>query len=489
MKKWHVALGLTAFSIAIRVPLLDAPLDRDEGSLACFALGLLDGRMPYRDFADIKPPLLYPAYLPLALAGSVSSSLFRLAGAFWNSLSVLLLWRLSARIMGEKTALVAGVLMALFTADPSAAGFIISPELLSHLPVAGAMLLLYSAIRLTSPRQAVLAGAILGIAIGMKQQALPLVFMVITAWGCRQGARISLGFFSGALATGLASTGGLALAGLFWPALDCASWGAIHILKALPVSGITEAFASIFGGAAATQAPLWLLAAIGLSDSRIPRRDRIFIGTWLLGALAGIAMGRRPYPYYLQLVVPPLALAGGLGIRRLFRKPVGKVASSFRWILAGATLLSLFQVFPLLTVTREIRARSLQPDNYFLEAEAVAGWLAKNAPGNKPVFIAGSELEIAFQSGMKFAGRAPLPYLLSVKSPDSGNIAGEWIKGVRSDEPGSAVFCRSMKAWGDVYSDPETTRRLKQTALNYLSGPEWKKAVSIPPFDVYLRNR
>jgi len=489
MKKWQTGLGLAAFSIAVRLPLFDAPLDRDEGSLACFALGLLDGRLPYRDFADIKPPLLYPAYLPLAWAGTLAPELFRLAGALWNALSAILLWRFSARIAGEKTALFAGVLFAIFTADPSAAGFIITPELLSHFPVIGAMLLFYSAMKKPETKRAFLAGVLLGIAICMKQQTLPLLLMAIFAAGFRPGFRLAAAFPGGAAVAGLACAGGLGLAGLLSPALENASWGAVHIFAALPVGGIPGALASIFGGALATQAPFWLLALFGLTHPRIPRRDRAFIGAWLLCAVAGIAMGRRPYPYYLQLSIPPLALAGGLGMGRLIRGPAKPAVISMRLAVAGTALFSLLQIIPLLTAGRETRARSLQPGNYFLEAEKVADWLAKNAPGKSPVFIAGSELEIAYRAGIRFAGRVPLPYLLTVKSPGSANLRNEWLAGVRVDAPKSAVFCRSMKAWGDVYSDPETTGNLRKSALDYLKGPGWILAASIPPFDIYLRKR
>ena len=473
--------------MAVRLPLLDAPLDRDEGSLACFALGLLEGRLPYRDFADIKPPLLYLAYLPMALAGLLAPILFKLTGFLWNALSVILIWRLATRFAGEKTALLVALIFAVYTADPSAVGFTITPELLSHLPVIGALLLFHSTLRKPVPGRALLAGCLLGIAICMKQQVLPLLLLFIMAPLYRRSLRISFEFLLGALLTGLVCAGVLAISGLLWTALDSASWGAVNIIAALPASGIPHSLSSIFGGAITTQTALWLLALIGLSDRKIPLRDRLFIGIWFLCAVAGIAMGRRPYPYYLQLALPPLAISGGIGLARLIRGPASAVISMARVCVAGAVLFSLFRVFPLITVTREVRAWALHPDNHFLEAEKVADWLRDNGPRTAPIFVAGSELEIAYLAGLKFAGRCPLPYLLTIKSPDSGKIRDEWLKGVEADAPGVAVYCRSMKAWGDVYSDLETTNKLRKAAKDYLEGPDWTLVNSIPPFDIYIR--
>ena len=482
-------MGLAAFSLAVRLPLLDAPLDRDEGSLACFALGLLDGRLPYRDFIDIKPPLLYIAYLPMALAGLLDPVLFRLVAGLWNALSAILLWRLGARLGGEKAGLLAGILFALFTADPSASGFIISPEFLSHLPVIAGMLALYSALKKESSVMPVIAGILVGVSIGMKQQVIPLLGLILLAPAFRGGYRVMAGWLAGAALAGLAVTGIMAAGGLVHPALESAFWGARHIMAALPASGIPSALGKIFGGAIATQCALWLAAAIGLTDRKAPGQTRLFIGSWLFLSAVGIAFGRRPYPYYLQLAIPPLALAGALGLARLARKGAGTAITAARIAVAGAALFSLMRLAPLAAVSREIRARALHPDNNFYEAEMAANWIRENAPGDSPVFLAGSELEIAYLAKRKFAGRYPLPYLLSVKSPDSGKLRDEWMRGVRNDRPGVAVYCRSMKAWGDVYSDPATTGSIRKAALDYLEGPDWMLARSIPPFDIYIKRR
>src|SRR3989337_1933133 len=48
--------------VVLYLPFVRAPFERDEGVYATIAQGLLDGRVPYRDLFDNKPPLVYGWY-------------------------------------------------------------------------------------------------------------------------------------------------------------------------------------------------------------------------------------------------------------------------------------------------------------------------------------------------------------------------------------------------------------------------------------------
>ena len=47
----------------LRLPLLDLPLERDEGAYAVVASEMRHGAIPYRDVFDHKPPVIHLAYL------------------------------------------------------------------------------------------------------------------------------------------------------------------------------------------------------------------------------------------------------------------------------------------------------------------------------------------------------------------------------------------------------------------------------------------
>src|SRR3954447_25412161 len=60
-------MALVLLTAALRLPLLDVPLERDEGEYAYIAWRLSHNELPYRDWVDQKPPAVFWVYR-LALA-------------------------------------------------------------------------------------------------------------------------------------------------------------------------------------------------------------------------------------------------------------------------------------------------------------------------------------------------------------------------------------------------------------------------------------
>ena len=54
--------GLILITTAARIPLLDVPLERDEGEYAYIAWRLGHNELPYRDWVDQKPPAIFWVY-------------------------------------------------------------------------------------------------------------------------------------------------------------------------------------------------------------------------------------------------------------------------------------------------------------------------------------------------------------------------------------------------------------------------------------------
>ena len=53
---------IVLLTMAIRLPLLDIPLERDEGEYAYIAWRLGHHELPYRDWVDQKPPGIFWVY-------------------------------------------------------------------------------------------------------------------------------------------------------------------------------------------------------------------------------------------------------------------------------------------------------------------------------------------------------------------------------------------------------------------------------------------
>jgi len=73
-----LALSIGLLVIAIRAPLMDLPLERDEGGYAYIAWRMTLGETPYLDWFDQKPPGIFAAYrVALSLASRCSISYAR----------------------------------------------------------------------------------------------------------------------------------------------------------------------------------------------------------------------------------------------------------------------------------------------------------------------------------------------------------------------------------------------------------------------------
>ena len=85
-------MGLLALLVlSIRAPLMDLPLERDEGEYAYIAWRMDQGEMPYRDWFDQKPPGVFFAYqAALAMPGEAVVNFRIVAAIFAAAASVAL---------------------------------------------------------------------------------------------------------------------------------------------------------------------------------------------------------------------------------------------------------------------------------------------------------------------------------------------------------------------------------------------------------------
>ena len=73
---WVAVGAVVALSAAIRLRLLDVPLDRDEGEYAYFGQLLLDGIPPYAQAYNLKLPGIYGVYaLVMATFGQTPAAI------------------------------------------------------------------------------------------------------------------------------------------------------------------------------------------------------------------------------------------------------------------------------------------------------------------------------------------------------------------------------------------------------------------------------
>jgi 4-amino-4-deoxy-L-arabinose transferase-like glycosyltransferase len=302
----------------------------DEAGYATTARAVLRGAPLYLQAWTNKPPLqIWAVALPLSLFGTREAGFHAL-----TFLSGLLAWLalalLARRLLSPRRALIATVAFGLAIGLPLFQAALLIPESLLIAPTTWAGLIVLTRLIPTAEaatgswRWAVLAGGLMGVALGFQQTALAdtLVFAVVLALAPGVSRQALPAYLLAFLAVVL-------------------SWLAPAIIVA-GVPAVTFALVGFYRGYVAFSAPsstfgigLRLLGpALALIGTFVARRDARAnwpLWLWACADLSVSAIANRPYPHFLLPALAPtiLALASIHGIRFPIRWRVAPMAAAF----------------------------------------------------------------------------------------------------------------------------------------------------------------
>jgi 4-amino-4-deoxy-L-arabinose transferase-like glycosyltransferase len=338
-------LAVVLLTVVTRLPALvhTQPID-DEAAYSVVANEVIDGRQPYVDAVERKPPFSVWTYV----------TIFKVAGKYnWKALhSVALLWTLATmaglyvigrRLFDRETGLIAALLYSIFQPWVTWHNLALNGELMMNLPIVWAWAI---AFRKTSSRvrpELFIAGALLCAGFLLKQPAVlaavPLgIYLLLPSYRSSRGltwlasivhaAMLTAGFFvTLGLITVVLWKQGVLHEALFW---IVTSHTDLHVYWQ---RGILFSLAF-----AAACLPLLIGAVMALWNfgslwaGRRAERTALF-GLTVASAL-GTAVGGRFYlHYYIQLILP-LALLGAPHFAALWS---GKISPP-HWILRPAVI-------------------------------------------------------------------------------------------------------------------------------------------------------
>ena len=329
----RVLLALACVLLVVRLPSLVQPMGADEGLYAYVGERILDGRLPYRDAWDQKPPAIHFTYA-LMRAILPRDAAVPAADLLVAAVVALLLWRLGTRLGGPAVGPWSAVLF-LFLSNPAFArlgGVAVRAQCETFIAaiVTGAFLCLTHGRAHQERRNLLAAGVLFGLAFAFKYNAAAyaaaglFALWIRDALGMRAAALLTAGF-------------------LMVPALVAARFAAGHalhdlydatILYNLHYSGETYegpwhalAYLFTFPIRHARVDALWLVGGAGCIVLLLgARRDpgRLIAVAWVAAACLTIAInGSRDLPQYFVQAAPALALAAAWGGRLVFtRTPV-----------------------------------------------------------------------------------------------------------------------------------------------------------------------
>ena len=121
-RAWLLVGLAILFVVVVRVRLRELPLERDEGEFAYAGQLMLEGVAPYREVYAMKLPGTYAAYALIMSVFGQSASGIHLGLALVNVASIIMVFQVGRKLLGEASGVAAAVVFALLSLSPSVLG-------------------------------------------------------------------------------------------------------------------------------------------------------------------------------------------------------------------------------------------------------------------------------------------------------------------------------------------------------------------------------
>ena len=419
-----LAYGLLALALLlsgyIRYQFLNIPFERDEGEYCYIAQLLLEGKTPYLDFYEQKPPGLFYSYALLQAIFGNSLTGVHLAFILVNTLSILLIFGFCKQLFDTWAAAIASWSFALLSLSKMAAGFSAQAEHLIVLSFLAALFFLQKAFHQKRNFYWILSACFLSWCVLIKQSGL---FFALAGFGF--GLSYYFHLRPMPFKTFLKKQP-LLLLGLLIPVVICLSvlylqgaftemlfwvveYPRMYIGQYDWASGLRR-FLKNFYRISASYQSFWYLGGIALFALLFTKNIKL-PKSWfyLLSILSFLAIipGFRFYGHYFLLLFPGLAILIGLAFFLsqfyLSKKLYPVVPLSLVGIIF---VLNIYhnQTYYFNHDSQQL-LRTVYQTNPFWETKLISDYLKDHSQPEDQIAVWGSEPQINFYTDRKAASR------------------------------------------------------------------------------------
>ena len=456
-----------AFVAYVRIRLADVPLERDEGEYAYAGQLLLQGIPPYKLAYNMKFPGTYYAYsVILAIFGQTPRGV-HLGLLAINVATIVIVLFLGRRLVGSFGGGVASATYAVMSLDRWVLGVFAHATHFVVLPALAAFLLLFRAVESRRAIDFFAAGALVGIAVLMKQHAVffgvlavAMAFSMKSSDGDysrdRSGTRRAALVLAGSVVPPLVTCLVLAWEDVF---PQFVFWTFQYATEYVSQTTVSFGVAMLrFAIREITQASVWLwaLSAAGLATlgmAHVGSGARVFLIGLLVASCAAIVPGFFFREHYFILLLPAAALLTGSflvyveDVAGTVMTPIAARVCAVA-ILAGAV--GAFVVHEsdyLFSMTPDDVSRTRYGTNPFIEAVVVAESIRKDTGADDRIAVIGSEPEIYFYSNRKSATGYIYTYPLMEPQRYASSMQDEMIMEIEGARPKYVVFVTVATSW------------------------------------------
>lgn len=405
-----ILLVITILSVvALRVRLIDLPLERDEGEYAYMAQRMMDGFPPYVESYSMKAPGIYCAYAAVMALFGESARGIHVGLLLVNLASIFLIYRLARSQFSPFVGCAAAALYAFSSLSPIFLGMSAHA---THFVVFSAIIAIIVFLRALYGRSRALffiSGLFFGIAVLMKQHGLFFgafaTFYLI--WIRYRDGMLDRKFISElsilllgciipfAIACGILNEVGAFEKFWFWNftyastyASRLPDFAANGIGRVIPAAILIASAAAIYGACRL--------------EMKSKRSGIVFATALLIFSFISICPGFHFRPHYFIQFLPAASIFLAVIISKI---PVGWVGRFFSSLIV-VMIISFLLLFPrvyLFSATPDEASRMTYDSNPFPESMQIASYIEKNSAEGDSIGIIGSEPQICFYANRRCA--------------------------------------------------------------------------------------
>jgi len=421
-------------SLASRIPFFNIPMIHDEGGYAYAARGWIEGTgQLYDDLWISRPQGIFALYaLVFEFLGTGTWAL-RFSAWVFAALTVIAVWMIGRRWTAPRIANLAAILSAIFLSWPNFEGFTANAEVFMGMPAAFAALwLLRMSQRGWSAWQLAGVGVLAGLSTLLKPSGIVTLFIAWAFIWLLDGTRRQRLRRCGYVLAGISFVGIITLIHGYTLGWDdfiyatvtyrlthqsSATVSLLHHLRA--IGSLTYTSAALVGillliGIFRARLPLLRTTAAPvvvhtprrwtgfLTRFRLPHDEGgLLILLWVIGSIAGLAMGGDWWSHYMIQIVPPLSLWIAWNLDGIIRA----LRHWRRWL--AVTLMSVLVLLPYAIIVDgydSMLERLYGHPGYPAQAD-VAQYIRENTEPDDTIYVAFDQAAIYYLSDRKPAYR------------------------------------------------------------------------------------
>jgi hypothetical protein len=482
---WLAVAAIIIFVAAIRIRLLQIPLERDEGEFAYMGQLLLQGIPPYLIAYSMKLPGIFIAYaLVMAIFGQAITGI-HIGLMLFNAVAIVLAFLLARRLFDDIAGVVAAAGYGLLSLSPSVLGTSAhATQFIVPLALGGTLLMLKS---LDSDKYWMLlaSGLLYGLAFIMKQHAVFFIMFALIYiigrilktkpidWKKLAGKTSLLVLASAipfAVCCILLYTAGVFSKFWFWTFSYAQQYVAEKTL-----ANVLQHFMFSAPRAITPWGWFWAIAGIGLTAifwNAKAKSHRLFILGFSIFSFLTICPGFFFRKHYFVTLLPAIALLAGVAISAmvqfLAQKKMPSLLKSLPVLVIAATL-----IFPTIKLNSfffraepDEACRMMYSANPFPESVEIADYIKRHSSRDDKIAVIGSEPQIYFYADRKSATGYIYVYGLMEPQAYASRMQREMIKEVETVRPKYAVFVNVRTSWLRKENSDMTIIKWVQTYLD-----------------------